>query len=614
MTLVSFALFDVVGALRELIYNLSAFVYQIIIYLYKIFEKLCSARILDSEILDSMASRVGVILGIIMLFMTMFSVVQLVLEPEKLTDKEKGVGNIVKKILIVIVMLGMSSSVFSLMYGVQKTIIKSGIINKFLLPYELTEDAEENFGGLLASNLFTAFFDLHERYKVDGIDGNEEGIQTCVNSLRGEIIAYGTFSQGLTCINNKDSNDNYYVDFNWILLPIVGAFAVYFIFSYCLSVGMRTFQLTVLEVISPMAIVSYLSPKKDTMFQKWWKIYFSTYVDVFIRIAIINVSVFLIGVIFDANMSGTFWESVGGKTTEWYTNTLLTVFIIISLLMFAKKAPDLLKELFPGAPSKLGFGITPPKKLLDNMAGADLIKRGYGAARVGTGRIIGNARNAFGKVFDANAEIKEKEKALKTLMATPGASAEDIAKTRNKINEKKAERNRWLLRGSFGALGSGFGGLAAGAMTNDKNGRKNAISSGVKHKKDVYKTRDAGYHIGDQVEDYLRYGLFNRDTNLEDMAAAKDMEAQTLNQKVAELQRTYNGGHTITAAKRGGYIIDGDFQHPKTEAELNDIISRDDSYKVAKEIADLSAQAGKATSAASALRKAKEEQKAKKDK
>lgn len=598
---------------RVLMSLISAWIYEVIIWLYDIFMKLCNSRVLDSEVIELIAGRVGVILGLVMLFMTMFSVVQLVLEPEKLTDKEKGIGNIVKKILVVIVMLGMSSSAFSLMYGVQKTIINSNIIAKFLLPYDVDTS---NFGGLLASELFTAFYKFDDNLALDGVSTEEQACIDKLTMLKSEIAEYGEFgrvtNKNTGCLNAK-SGDYYMVDFNALLLPIVGAFAVYFIFSYCLTVGMRTFQLAFLEIISPMAIVSYLSPKKDTMFQKWWKIYFSTYIDVFLRIAIINVAVFLIAVIFDANMSGTFWESVGGKTIGWI-DTVMTIFIIMSLLMFAKKAPDLLKELFPGAPSKLGFGITPPKKLIDNMAGADLIKRGYGATRVGTGRIIGNARNAFGKVFDANAEIKEKEKALKTLMATPGASAEDIAKTRNKINEKKAERNRWLLRGSFGALGSGFGGLAAGAMTNDKNGRKNAISSGVKHKKDVYKTRDAGYHIGDQVEDYLKYGLFNRDTNLEDMAAAKDMEAQTLNQKVAELQRTYNGGHTITAAKRGGYIIDGDFQHPKTEAELNDMIRRDDSYKGAKEIADLSAQAGKATSAASALRKAKEEQKAKKDK
>ena len=53
-------------------------------------------------------------------------------------------------------------------------------------------------------------------------------------------------------------------------------------------------QIAFLQIVSPMAIVSYLSPKKDNMFTKWLNIYGSTYIDVFVRVAIINFACLII--------------------------------------------------------------------------------------------------------------------------------------------------------------------------------------------------------------------------------------------------------------------------------------------------------------------------------
>ena len=575
---------------------LSTLIYQVIIWLYDIFMKLCNSRVLDSEVLELMAKRVGVILGLIMLFMTMFSVVQLVLEPEKLTDKEKGLGNIVKKILVVIVMLGMSSSAFSLMYGVQKTIINSNIIAKFLLPYDVDTT---NFGGLLASELFTAFYRFDDNLAADGLTADEETCRSNVDLLKTEIVEYGEFARayaGNGCLNTK-SGGHYMVDFNALISPIVGALAVYFIFSYCLSVGMRTFQLAFLEIISPMAIVSYLSPKKDTMFQKWWKIYFSTYIDVFLRIAIINVAVFLIAVIFDANMSGTFWESVGGKTGG-FTTTVMTVFIIMSLLMFAKKAPDLLKELFPASPSKLGFGITPPKKLIDNMAGADLIKRGYGAVNAGTRAWGKNVRKAVGELAFGDA--------------------------------KDRKENALHLAGAI-AFG-GFAGARRGLMTTDAAGRNRAVENAYAARQSKLKLRKLGYGMGDQVRDNWR-GFWQQDQYIEDMAAMKEIDIAN-RQEELRLFREQNHAnivpvaaskshkdHYIINSANGPLEVDGNFQYKGSDGNMHDVLIKEsdgtertltNAEKVAsKHVADMESAIGKARGDTKKINQKAEEQKQK---
>ena len=376
---------DEIEVFRSLFYWISSLIYQLIKTLYDIFERLCNSRILDSEVLRIISGRIGLLLGIIMFFMVTFSVIQLMLEPDKLTDKEKGVGNIVKKVLLVIVMLSCSNIAFGAMYGLQKEIIENNIIEKFILPYNVDD---QYFGGILSMELFTSFYTLNP-----GVEHSDCAVN--YETLKNNIVYYNDFSVGKACLKTK-VNDTYVMDFDVLLLPIVGGVAVWFLFSYCITVGVRTMQLAFLEIMSPMAIISYLSPKKDTMFQKWWKNYFATYIDVFIRIAIINLVVFLIAVIFSTDFQGTFLESVGIGEQKQDGDTLIIVLIVLALLTFAKKAPELLKTFFPEGDSKLGgFGAKTPKKMFSDMLFGDKIQK-YGEKGL---KAIGRLPLSTGKRF-----------------------------------------------------------------------------------------------------------------------------------------------------------------------------------------------------------------------
>lgn len=374
----------ILSGIRILIYWLSGLIYELIVWFYDIFMKLCNSRLLDVEILKIIAERIGVVLGLVMLFIVIFSAIQMMLEPENLSNKEKGIGNIIKKVILVIVMLGVSQSVFSALYGLQSIIVESNIIGKILIPYEVKT---ENFGGVLSKELFTTFYYFKEDKigkDVSTMTTEELECYTYMENLKFDIIENNNFEKGLECLNTKTqiTNDDgtteetYIMQFHALLLPIVGAGAVYFLFSYCLSIGIRTIQLAFLEILSPMAIVAYLSPKKETMFQKWWKIYSSTYIDVFIRIAIISLAVFLIAIIFDSNMNLVFLNSIKGND-----NFLINIIMIMAILMFAKKAPELINELIPKPASKLSKGLISPKKMFDDMLGGKFVK---GAAKVAT--------------------------------------------------------------------------------------------------------------------------------------------------------------------------------------------------------------------------------------
>ena len=364
---------SIVIGIRTLSFSLATIIYRLIIDLYNFFEKLCTAILLSNDLLGELSRRIGLILGLIMFFNVVFAFVKMMIDPDTLEDKEKGAVAIIKKTLIVIGLLGISNFAFNTLYSIQRIVIKEHVISNLLLPYQIQSDSLQSFGNVLSEELMYSFYQI-EDFTDMGVDSEtNSAVVSCtnmVNAFRNQIINQGKFDLGNNCLNESviaqvstggsagvEEQEVFIVNYNWFLCIAVGAFVVYLLFMYCLKVGVRMIQLMVLEVISPMAIVSYLSPKKDGMYSKWTKIYFSTYIDVFIRVAIINFIIFLIAVVLagDVENGFEFWNSIGNPT-ELKEVTFYKVVIILALLTFAKKAPELMKELIPASASKLGFG------------------------------------------------------------------------------------------------------------------------------------------------------------------------------------------------------------------------------------------------------------------
>ena len=361
--------------IRSTFYFIDSLIYWLIREFYNVFIGLCNGQLLDSSTINSLFSRVGLLLGVVMMFRVAFSFVQVLINPDSFNDSEKGIPGIVKKVIVVIIMFGMSSYVFTFLRTLQGEIIESNVISKFLLPQQVDTD---NFGGILEAELFTAFYNLNPNfnYKVRNECGNEDYI----TGLKKSIAEENSFSYNKECINESGKiNSNgwftygdkeFYIEFNCIFSTIIGIFTVYFLVNYCISVGVRLIQLTFLQIISPMAIVGYLSPKKDNMFTKWLKVYFSTYIDIFLRMAIINFGIYLIALLIDGynDANSIFYISVGAS--GFWTKKIIFVLMVMAIFTFAKKAPDLLKKIFPAtSESAINLGIDK-----DNQAGIGVVK------------------------------------------------------------------------------------------------------------------------------------------------------------------------------------------------------------------------------------------------
>lgn len=414
---VSDGLFGALFSGIRLLFNMiSVMLYKVMITLYDIFDVLCSARLLDNDILDELSARVGLILGLIMLFYVIFSFIKLLLDPDAITDKTKGAVGIVKRVLIIVVMLGVASFAFRTLFSLQAAIVHNHVISKLVLPYDTDTD---KFGNALAAELFTSFYrvdsafydDTGEKLSSDWANSNVETCERVVWTLKDQIYDKGDFSLTNTCLNevavvnnpNTGNQQETIIDFNWLFMIGVGIAVDYFLISYCIAVGVRMIRLAVLEIISPMAFVSYLAPKQDTMFSKWLKVYFSTYLDVFIRIGIISFAAFLCVTIMDTSGGWEFWNTVNDQPG---LKNYIIAFMIVALLTFAKKVPDLLKELgfsggnFGGFHMKDAFGLQRVAGIATGAATgtavgvltAALGRRGFGRV---TGALGGAVSGAF---------------------------------------------------------------------------------------------------------------------------------------------------------------------------------------------------------------------------
>lgn len=367
------------NALRALTAWLCELIYPGIKLMYEVFSEMGQLAFSDS--FNEIYKKISLVLGIFMIFRITFWLIELMLSPEKLTDKEKNPGKILIKVLTVVVLLATTPTIFQYAMNIQQKVLESKIIERVInVTNEETMDISTS-GGYLAANLFNNFYT-----KGEYTDENDDCVEFYVgtNGSIAEALRSGNkVSIGNSClyktidkVEGGEEIEPYVIDFNGLFAVAVGGFTFWMILMYCISVGTRYIQLVFLQVIAPIPIMCYIAPGKDNMFQKWIKQCTTTYLDVFIRVAIINFVILLSRLIF-ANDNNIILSSLN-SSASW----VIQVLLVLGLLTFAKKAPDLIQELLPKSVTKASgdFGLS-WKKRTESMLGGKMI---YGATRTAT--------------------------------------------------------------------------------------------------------------------------------------------------------------------------------------------------------------------------------------
>lgn len=465
------------------------FIYPMIGWFYNLFMNITKVNILSIDQVKPIYQRVTLLLTIIMVFYVTFQFVKYIVQPDQMTDKEQGAGKVIYKLIIVVVLIAFVPKIFDGAYWVQGKIVDNDLIGKVILGN--TNQDVENFGLNFSANLFGMFYrfetsdDIEQNEECDGVKC-EMLVKMNLNLLRTDgnldYLTHGINSAKE--VNSPVKSEKVVVpliefDFHGLLAVIVGAIILWLLAMYCIDVGTRWAQLIFLQIVAPIAIIGYISPKKDGIFQKWMRQCTTTYLDLFLRIAIIYCILLISQLLTTAYSSGSLFEGLG--TMSSLMRTLIYVALILGTMMFAKKAPKMLGELFPGSGAASGeFGLKPRSSI------KSLMKP--------TSRLAGAAA---GSVMGAAAGL-----------------ATGIGQGLRKRNAVDKHGNRKGAWGGFtgvvsGALSGVVGGATRGLVNGGKKGNvlKNSVAGA---KKQVEANRRFGnraensYGLGDQIGDRAR--------------------------------------------------------------------------------------------------------------
>ena len=383
---------------RSLFATIDRAVFTLISIVYEILLQISKISIFGQNEIESFATKVYSLLGLIMLFKVTFSFITYMVNPDQMNDKAKGVQKIIINVILVLVMIIITPTAFSKLYEVQTAILQDQLIPNFFLGnngdsgtekiYKISDKCSEEAvassdGDFISILIFRPFF------QVESISDLTDDQLSSYCSIGTSVANTGTVSKYLNAniYNSAPSfwNGTYIIDYKFFISTIVGIVVLLILVSFCFDIAVRTLKLGFLQIIAPVPIISYVDPNsgKNGMFTKWLKEVGKTWASLFVRLAAIFFAVYIIGLI------------VGQETLQTIDGTSIgyrfwvDLFLIIGALIFAKKLPKLLEDIL-GFKFDSTLQLNPMKKIKDQALGGKAIdtitKKTVGT---GTGLVAG---------------------------------------------------------------------------------------------------------------------------------------------------------------------------------------------------------------------------------
>lgn len=347
---------------RSLLFFFDQIIYGFIPKVYDFIEILAKQTLFSEGEIKGIADNIYAILGVFMLFRVAFILLNAIIDPDKLTDKERGASKVFTRLVVAIILIVAIPFAFDYAFRLQNAILESNVISKIIIGTDANAETA-SAGNEIGRTTLSAFISCKD---------NSTDCQTNLgNAMKDAFPANGatsSFSALSDLINAKNTSGNEDYTYNYTpgISTVCGGFILALLISFCFDVAVRIVKLGFLQLISPIAVVGYIEPKGE-VFSKWLKMCISTFINLFVRLITISFVVYII--ILVKNMS--FFGEVGDTTTDPTTAAFIKIFVIIGALIFAKEAPKMISKLLNIEEGTV-TDINPFKKL-GAMAGAGFI-------------------------------------------------------------------------------------------------------------------------------------------------------------------------------------------------------------------------------------------------
>lgn len=614
-------------AIRGLVSLFDVIVYILIPIVYTIFIKITKITIISGEMIEEIYSRIQLILGVLMIFRLSISVIQYIIDPDMMSDKSKGMGNVIVKILVMLVLLTAiiplhipdsdapegtynyylknDGLLFGSMYFFQSRVLETNVLAKLILPQSdqsiatsaATLDQAGNNLAIIMLKSIVIHKNEDECRKEDHIDPSTTQVAydryDSGNYTPYELIQDGYY---MSCYPGAHAAERYAFAYFPIVGFLAGAFVLVALVSFCVDIAMRAIKMAILRLIAPIPILSYIDPKSSEkgMFSNWVKTLTKTYLDVFIRLAIIYFVIFVI--------RGIAVYGIAGLKFNDASDAFAIIFIIIGLFYFAKQAPQFIYDAI-GIRYEKGAGV---------FSGLGKII-GIGAAIGGS---IGTARTY------ANARKEEPEASPGAIRgsAAMGAASGLFSGLKAALNAEDHQGSAALAAqqktASRRAAHSTFGGRLKDGMT-QMIGGKTALEQDdayIKANKDIAELYDRMAQQADAngINKVFGYSYENAagqliQVNRDNAKSVKELSEELERKKTSgaspeqlkEIQNQHKAAqeHLLTAVAQGNYSdIIGNVDRTSNSFIDEMIVAYDEAYTLSSEVdIDLSMGTGQVT-------------------
>lgn len=345
---------------RSIAITICSWIYPLIPPLYGVFYDLANGQFFTETTINTLSNNLYVLVSVVMLFTFAVTLIKSIVNPDMLTDNKKGTTGFIKRAGLSLVIIVIIPLAFDQMYNIQGQILQNNLIEKIVVGYSGDSSAgsiakKSNAGQVLAASVLVDLL-----YPKEGANTGTSTLETDYNNMITTNI--DDISKVADSINEKysptgdedasDDEKEYVFEFQALVSIIAGGFILYMLVLFCLDMGVRLIKLGLLEITAPVSVIAYIYNGTESL-QRWVKEVFSTYLQVFVKIAALSIVIFALQNV-DAFMQGLDTDH------PW----LVRVFIVIGLLTLAHQLPDLVSSLF-GMSYKGKGGI---KGRLSNMA------------------------------------------------------------------------------------------------------------------------------------------------------------------------------------------------------------------------------------------------------
>lgn len=353
--------------------------------IYKIFFLVANATIINGDVIKVFYSRIQLILGILMIFKLAMSILNIIINPDIIKDQKQGASKIVTRIVVALFMLTLVIPInipnatdkslnayindhgilFGFLYKAQDSILSENILAKLILGTSSSgSDSMDvnnlsDIGNAMASTVLKVFVRINVYDDTKPACDNENKSDPCPNTVCPDIVNAVQYAEenidpqviifhlndacgGLKRLSSQQER------YAFAYTPIVGALVMIImtiiIAGFTIDIAVRSIKLAVLRLVAPVPIISYINPPKQGggAFDNWTKSLISTYVDLFVRLAIVYFGLFMIQAIMNGGLEGLFGSGVNGIS---FTTGVAFIFIVLGILVFIKQAPQFIKDI-----------------------------------------------------------------------------------------------------------------------------------------------------------------------------------------------------------------------------------------------------------------------------